>query len=154
MGEVVELSTSKLSDGDIYAMATYLKDVSGPRPAADSSGDSSVLAAGGAIYQDLCSACHKSDGTGVPNLIPNLAQAATVNTGDPTTVLRVILQGAQSVATDREPTGPAMPAFGWQLNDTQVAAVATYVRNHWGKAPPVSADDVNKERKALDARTN
>lgn len=87
-------------------------------------------------------------------LIPNLAQAATVGTGDLTTVLRVILQGAQSVATDREPTGPAMPAFGWQLNDAQVAAVATYVRNYWGKAPPVSEDDVKKERTTLEARTN
>jgi len=154
MGEVVELSTSKLSDDDTKAMAAYLKDQSGPKPAADSSADSHVMAAGSAIYQDLCSACHKSDGTGVPNLIPNLSHAATVNTGDPTTVLRVILQGAQSVATDKEPTGPAMPAFGWQLNDAQVAAVATYVRNHWGKAPPVSEDEAKKERTALDARTN
>ncbi|MBR0788452.1 c-type cytochrome [Bradyrhizobium manausense] len=154
MGEVVELSTSKLSDDDTKAMAAYLKDQSGPKPAADSSADSHVMAAGGAIYQDLCAACHKSDGTGVPNLIPNLSHAATVNTGDPTTVLRVILQGAQSVATDKEPTGPAMPAFGWQLNDAQVAAVATYVRNHWGKAPPVSEDEAKKERTALDARTN
>lgn len=154
MSEVVELSTSKLSDDDVKAMAVYLKDVSGPKSAADSSADARVLTAGGAIYQDLCSACHKPDGTGVPNLIPDLTQAATVNTGDPTTVLRVILQGAQSVATDREPTGPAMPAFGWQLNDAQVAAVATYVRNHGGKAPPVSEDAVRKQRAALDARTN
>lgn len=154
MSEVVELSTSKLSDDDVKAMAVYLKDVSGPKSAADSSADARVLTAGGAIYQDLCSACHKPDGTGVPNLIPDLTQAATVNTGNPTTVLRVILQGAQSVATDREPTGPAMPAFGWQLNDAQVAAVATYVRNHWGKAPPVSEDAVRKQRAALDARTN
>jgi mono/diheme cytochrome c family protein len=154
MGDVVDLSTSKLSDDDIKAMAVYLKDQSGPKPTADKSADSKVMAAGGAIYQDLCSACHKSDGTGVPNLIPNLAKAATVNTGDPTTVLRVILQGAQSVATDREPTGPAMPAFGWQLNDAQVAAVATYVRSHWGSALPVSEDEARKERAQLESRTN
>lgn len=154
MGEVVELSTSKLSDDDVKAMAAYLKDQSGPKPAADSAAESHVMAAGGAIYQDLCSACHKSDGSGVPNLIPDFAHVATVSTGDPTTVLRVILQGAQSVATDQEPTGPAMPAFGWQLNDAQVAAVATYVRNHWGKAPPVSEDEAKKERAQLDARTN
>lgn len=49
---------------------------------------------------------------------------------------------------------PAMPAFGWQLNDAQIAAVATYVRNHWGKAPPVSEDEAKKERAQLDARTN
>jgi mono/diheme cytochrome c family protein len=52
-------------------------------------------------------------------------------------VLRVILQGAQSVATYHEPTGPAMPSFGWQLNDAQVAAIATYVRDQFGnKASP------------------
>jgi mono/diheme cytochrome c family protein len=63
-------------------------------------------------------------------------------------------EAAQSVATDREPTGPAMPAFGWQLNDAQVAALATYVRNHWGKAPAVSEGDVRKERASLAARTD
>lgn len=47
-----------------------------------------------------------------------------------------------------------MPAFGWQLNDAQIAAVATYVRNHWGKAPPVSEDEAKKERAQLDARTD
>lgn len=154
MGEVVDLSTSNLSDQDVKAIATYLKEVAGPRPSVGNPADPKVLDAGGAIYQDLCSACHKSDGKGVPNLIPSLSQAATVNTKDPTTVLRVILQGAQTVSTDREPTGPAMPAFGWQLNDAQVAAVATYVRSHWGKAPAVSEVEASKERAALEARTN
>jgi mono/diheme cytochrome c family protein len=111
MGEVVELSTSNMTDEDVKAIATYLKGVTGPGPETSASADNAVLGAGGAIYQDLCSACHKADGKGVPNLIPDLSQAATVNTKDPTTVLRVILQGAQSVATDREPTGPAMPAL-------------------------------------------
>jgi mono/diheme cytochrome c family protein len=154
MGEVVELSTSNMTDEDVSAVATYLKDITGPGPEADKTADNGILSAGGAMYQDLCSACHKSDGKGVPNLIPDLSRAATVNTTDPTTVLRVILQGAQTVATGREPTGPAMPAFGWQLNDAQVAALATYVRNHWGEAPPVSEDQVKKERAALAARAN
>jgi mono/diheme cytochrome c family protein len=154
MGEVVELSTSAMTDQDVKAIATYLKDVTGPGAESETSVDTNVLAAGSAMYQDLCSSCHKSDGKGVPNLIPDLTQAATVNTSDPTTVLRVILQGAQSVSTDREPTGPAMPAFGWQLDDAQVAALATYVRNHWGKASAVSADEVKKERASLATRTN
>ena len=33
--------------------------------------------------------------------------------------------GAQSVATYKEPTGPAVSCVRWQLNDAQVAAVAT-----------------------------
>jgi mono/diheme cytochrome c family protein len=74
---------------------------------------------------------------------------------DPTTMLRVVLRGARSVGTDGAPTAPAMPAFGWYLNDDQVAAVVTYVRNAWGNsAPPVSADDVAKTRNDLSKRSD
>ena len=154
MGEVVDLSTSKLTDVDLNAIASYLKDTSGPAQDNAGSSDKDILAAGGAIYQDLCSACHAQDGKGVPSLFPNLSEAATVKAKDPATVLRVILRGAHSVATDREPTGPAMPAFGWQLDDAQIAAVATFVRNHFGKAPTVSESDARKARAAETARTN
>jgi mono/diheme cytochrome c family protein len=153
MAEVVDLSTSRLTDDDVKAMATYLKDVSGP-PQAGASSDKDTLSAGAAIYQDLCSACHKQDGKGVPSMFPDLSETATIKAKDPSTVLRVILQGAQSVATEREPTGPAMPAFGWQLDDTQIAAVATYVRDHFGKAPGVTESEVRKARSALASRTN
>ena len=69
-------------------------------------------------------------------------------------MLRVILQGAQTVSTDSEPTAPAMPAFGWQLTDAQIAAVATYIRDRFGKAPAVSENDARKTRIAETARTN
>ncbi|HVX75330.1 MAG TPA: c-type cytochrome [Bradyrhizobium sp.] len=155
MGEVVDLSTSKMSDDDLKAIAVYLKDVSDGPPASAATADKAVLAAGGAIYQDLCSACHAADGKGVPNMFPNLAETATVSASDPTTVLRVILQGAQSVATDKEPTGPAMPAFGWQLNDAQVAAVASYIRDRFGKkASAVTEQQARKMRSQLAARAN
>jgi mono/diheme cytochrome c family protein len=155
MGEVVDLSTSRMSDEDVKAIAVYLKGVSGAVPEGSTAADKNVLAAGGAIYQDLCSSCHQRDGKGVPNMFPNLSEAATVSAQDPTTVLRVILQGAQSVSTDREPTGPAMPAFGWQLDNAQIAAVANYVRDHFGKnAPVVSEAQVQKMRSALSERTN
>jgi mono/diheme cytochrome c family protein len=155
MGEVVDLSTSKMTDQDVKAIAIYLKDVTGAATENGTAADNDVLTAGGAIFKDLCSACHQQDGKGVPNLFPNLSEVATVSSQDPTTVLRVILQGAQSVATDREPTGPEMPAFGWQLDDERVAAVASYVRDHFGnKATAVSASQVHKARAALAARTD
>lgn len=154
MGEVVDLSTSKMTAEDVRAIAIYLKDVAGQALENNASADKDVVTAGAAIYQDLCSACHASDGKGSPNLFPNLSEAATVSASDPATVLRVILQGAQSVATDHEPTGPAMPSFGWQLNDAQVAAIATYVRDQFGnKASPVGESDVRKARAALAAQT-
>jgi mono/diheme cytochrome c family protein len=150
MGEVVELSTANMTDEDAHAIATYLKGIGGAATQNNSEADKDVLAAGGAIYGDLCSACHKGDGKGVANLFPDLSEAATVSAHDPTTVLRVILQGAQSVATDREPTGPAMPSFAWQLNDAQVAALATYVRDRFGnKAPSVSEGDAKRARASL-----
>ena len=65
-------------------------------------------------------------------MFPNLVETATVKASDPSTVLRVILQAAQTVSTEHEPTGPAMPGFGWQLNDTQIAAVATYCQSARG----------------------
>lgn len=152
MGEVVDLSTSKMNDADLKAIAVYLKDVSGSAQSKAAAADHAVLAAGGAIYQDLCSACHAAEGKGVPNMFPDLTETATVSATDPTTVLRVILQGAQSVATDQEPTGPAMPAFGWQLNDGQVAAVASYIRDRFGKkASAVTEQQVQKMRSQLAA---
>jgi mono/diheme cytochrome c family protein len=41
-----------------------------------------------------------------------------------------------------------MPAFAHRLNDEQIAAVATYVRNSWGNDfGPISVEDVAKARK-------
>ena len=93
MGEVVDLSTSKMHDDDLKAIAVYLKDLSGSaRPSSTTTADHDVLAAGGAIYQDLCSSCHAADGKGVPNMFPDLTETATVSASDPTTVLHVILR--------------------------------------------------------------
>jgi mono/diheme cytochrome c family protein len=92
------------------------------------------MKAGAAIYADECSACHTPNGAGIPNLFPKLAGAAAVQSVDPTSLIRVVLAGTQSVATDRAPTAPAMPAFGWVLDDRQAAAVVTYIRNAWGNA--------------------
>jgi mono/diheme cytochrome c family protein len=47
-------------------------------------------------------------------------------------------------------TTPAMPSLAWRLDDDQVAAVLTYVRNSFGNAAPrVSAGDVASVRKSL-----
>jgi hypothetical protein len=54
------------------------------------------------------------------------------------------------VPNDRAPTPLAMPAYDWKLDDQQIAAVATFVRNSWGnRAAPVSADQVARLRKQL-----
>ena len=91
----------------------------------------------------------------MPQLFPSLADSAVVRSTDPTTLIRLILRGARSVATAAEPTSPGMPSFGWQLDDAQVAAVATYIRNAWQPtAPAVSPGDVRSARASLRQRTD
>lgn len=135
MAEEVKDSSSGMSAADLAAIATYLKgeESTSRRRAALAAADP-YMVAGAAIYRDICAGCHKIDGRGVPYLIPDLAGSAAVASRDPATVLGVILHGAASVATREEPTGPQMPSYAWQLDDAQVAAVATYVRNSWGHA--------------------
>jgi len=155
MAEEVAMSSSKMSDGDLKAIATYLKDVSAPAKSTAGAPAQDVMTAGAAIYTDLCSACHKSDGKGIPHLIPDLSENASLKGNDPTTVLRVILQGAQTVATDAEPTSPSMPSFGWQLSDDQVAAVATYVRSSFGNTgTAVTAANARDARHDLQSRAD
>ena len=155
MSEEIAHASSHMSDDDLKAIATYLKSVPGrndeQQPIA---ADDPQMKAGAAIYRDQCSACHQIDGKGVADLFPSLAASSQVRSDDPTTLLRIILQGARSVATKKEPTGPGMPSFAWQLTDAQIAAVATYVRNSWGAAAPaVSASSVESSRKDLAKRT-
>jgi mono/diheme cytochrome c family protein len=43
-----------------------------------------------------------------------------------------------------------MPAFGSRIDDSQAAAVLTYIRNSWGNAaPPVAASTIAKQRASL-----
>jgi mono/diheme cytochrome c family protein len=47
-----------------------------------------------------------------------------------------------------------MPAFGQQLSDAEIAAVASYVRASFGnKSPAVTADVVKAERAKLGNRS-
>ncbi|MGY3617719.1 mono/diheme cytochrome c family protein [Bradyrhizobium sp. USDA 10063] len=55
-----------------------------------------------------------------------------VKSDDPTTLIRIVLRGARSVATQAQPTAPGMPSYGRQLDDAQIATVLTYMRNGCG----------------------
>jgi mono/diheme cytochrome c family protein len=156
MAEEVEDASSQFADADLTAIATYLKDQPGNSgnltPIAESD---ARMTAGKAVFRDTCSACHGLNGKGIPHLFPSLAEASSVSAQDPTSSIRVLLRGARSAATAAEPTAPAMPSFGWQLNDDQAAAVLTYIRNSWGHAAPaVTPSAVGKTRSALAQRAD
>jgi mono/diheme cytochrome c family protein len=153
MADAVSHSTSKMTDEDIAAIATYLKDSgaasSAPKPSPIAT-DDKTMHQGAAIYKDSCAACHKDTGVGEAHLFPRLAGSALVQSDDPTTLARVVMQGSRAVSTPSMPTAPAMPAFDWRLDDAQAAAVLTYIRNSWGNAAaPVSAGAISSQRAAL-----
>jgi mono/diheme cytochrome c family protein len=155
MAEEIVNSTSKYDDDDLNAVATYLKSLPGQQLAAPAPVEHTAMNAGEAIYRDQCSACHGLDGHGVPMLFPALAQSSLAHANDPTSAIRLVLRGGRSVATNAEPTAPGMPAFGWQLDDAQIAAVLTYIRNAWRTAAaPVSADAVGTAREQLSRRSD
>jgi mono/diheme cytochrome c family protein len=156
MAEAVDLSTSKMRDDDVKAIATYLKSIPGSfRDQVPLSSDTPDMVAGGAIYRDQCSACHGIDGKGSDRLFPSVAESSMARASDPASVIRIVLRGARSVATDKEPTAPGMPSYGAQLNDAQTANVLNYIRNSWGNAAAaVGADDVARLRGSLAKRSD
>jgi mono/diheme cytochrome c family protein len=148
MADVVANSTSKMSDADIHAMAVFLKDLPArsPEPAV-SPPSPAQMANGEKIYRGTCVACHEIDGGGSPRIYPPLPGNANLQSVDPLSALRIILDGAETLTTPRAPNGASMPAYAGKLSDQDIADVATYIRNAWGNAAPaVSADEVAKAR--------
>ncbi len=152
MAEVVEVSTSKLHEADLHAIAAYLKDLpAAGRDVKTTKSDPDVLKAGEAIFVDACAACHQASGEALARAFAPLKGSAIVQSGNPVSVIRVILKGSRAATTDARPTPFAMPAFDWKLSDAQVAAVATYIRSAWGhEAPAVTAREVKTLRSKLD----
>jgi mono/diheme cytochrome c family protein len=148
MAEVVSLSTEHITDPDLRAIAMYLKSLPGKQDHPQTlSKEDSAMVSGAAIYRDQCSACHGIDGKGVAELFPSIADSSMVKSDDPTTSVRIVLRGARSVGTQAQPTAAGMPSYGRQLDDAQIAAVLTYMRNGWGAAAaPVGAADVARVR--------
>ena len=154
MAEVITYSTSLLGDDDRRGIAVYLKSRAARASAVPSSmPDPAAMRRGGAIYADVCSACHLDDGVGQPLFFPPLGRNAIVQQDDPTGVLHLILAGSRTGPSPIRPSPLTMPSFAWKLSDRETADVATYVRNSWGNhAATVSASEVGALRDKLDLR--
>jgi cytochrome c oxidase subunit 2 len=104
-----------------------------------------LLQRGREVYNDNCAVCHKPDGTGMPPAFPAV-KGSRVVTGPFKEQVDIVLNGKN-----------AMPAWGLQLNDDDIAAVITYERNSWGNEDKkihgslaggvVMPTDVSAERK-------
>jgi mono/diheme cytochrome c family protein len=134
MQEVVAKSTSRMTDGDRAAIASYLKSLP-PRAAPEHPRvaiPKDEMAQGQAVFVAHCEICHKETARESIGGFPLLPHNTLVQNRDPATVLRVILGGSQSIAlADGTTSSYSMPSFA-TLSDEEIAAVATYIRNAWG----------------------
>jgi mono/diheme cytochrome c family protein len=156
MADVVATSTQHLDDADLFAMATYLHAVPGAPasrgPAARTGppvedAPPAQMQAGAAIYHDHCAGCHGDAGQGEPGAYPALAGNRSVTLASPVNVVQAILGGGFPPSTAGNPRPYGMPPFVATLDETQVAAVATYVRQSFGnRAPAVSLLEVARTR--------
>jgi mono/diheme cytochrome c family protein len=95
---------------------------------------------GQVVYENNCSDCHRSNGEGLPVKFPALKGNAYVQ-GDPKVVIGTVLNG-------RKGNLGLMPAWKEHLDDSQIAAAISYIRNAWGNtATVVKTEDVGALRK-------
>jgi len=154
MGEAVEHSTQYLNDNDLADIAVYLKSLPGsnamaPQPLAATD---PLMHRGAQVYETNCMACHNVKGEGINGMVTGFADNSGIRSASAASLVSTVLKGGRAAATEANPTAAGMPSFAWKLNDGDIAAVLTYVRNSWGNAAPaVAADQVAKARTALKA---
>lgn len=150
MAEVVEQSTQYLSEADRRAIAVYLKSLPAPKARDLASVDDDTMKRGAALYLDNCEACHMRGGRGQAGAFPPLKNSSAVQAAEPDTLITAILRGDRVPATQADQTALAMPAFADKLDDSEIAQLASYIRNAWGnRAGGVDAGDVQAIRSKL-----
>jgi alcohol dehydrogenase (quinone), cytochrome c subunit len=160
MIDVVNNSTPYLNDEDVNAIATYLKSLPATTQQAAYTYDNSTTAAlqaatsldaGGKVYNGYCLTCHGADGKGQVPFLPPLAGNPVVMDNDASSLINLVLNGAQTVVAKGAPDSYRMPQYRVQLTDEEIASVVSFVRNAWGNgAPAVTADAVKKLRPVTD----
>jgi mono/diheme cytochrome c family protein len=88
---------------------------------AQDSGD--LVKQGQQIFEDNCAQCHRRNGKGLPGTFPTHDGNPFV-IGDPKPVIATVLNG-------RKGTLGQMPTWKDKLDNQQVAAVVTYIRQAW-----------------------
>ncbi|KGV06440.1 cytochrome c [Burkholderia pseudomallei] len=162
MAPVVEASTALLSDDDLHAIAVYLKSLPAQRtpaaalvpgrarqPPARAADDGTQQRPGAGVYFAFCARCHGADGAGTPDRGPTLAGNSLVLAPDPTSAIRIVVEGsAEPRVAGRD--ARRMPGMRGRLTSTEIAQVVSFVRGAWGnQAAPVSDREVESLRSAV-----
>lgn len=122
--------------------------------------DRELYVKGSAIFarDGFCQTCHQPDGKGLEaSGFPPLKGTQWV-LGNEERLIRLTLNGLHGpieVLGKKYPGQVPMTPFGGMLNDDEIAAVLTYVRNSFGnKASVVSPDKVKEVRAAIKDKTS
>lgn len=106
-----------------------------------------------------CATCHGADGRGTANIYPSLVNTDWIS--DDERLIKIVLKGlwgpieVNGVKFDGATGTPPMPGFAGQLDDEEVAAVLSYVRQSFGnRGEFVSPEKVGEVRAQTKDRTN
>jgi nicotinate dehydrogenase subunit B len=83
---------------------------------------------GAKLFEARCVQCHRSKGATVP-----LALQTSIHAPVPDSVLEVIRNG---ISPPTGALGRSMPAFGSQLSEAEITALAKFLRARFSKRPP------------------
>jgi mono/diheme cytochrome c family protein len=160
MAEVVAGSTQFWTDADLIATAAYLQSlpqISEKITTKSISSDKSkpvLFDKGAELFTQHCATCHGEQGQGMRvegNVaLPALAGNRAITLPNTTNLVRILLAGGYAPSTAGNPRPFGMPPFVHVLNDDDIAAVTTYIRNAWGnQAASVTAADVVRQRRGV-----
>jgi mono/diheme cytochrome c family protein len=163
MAEVVAGSTQFWTDADLQSTAAYLQSLPQSSDQIDAkisiksstSNKPMLFDKGADLFTQHCATCHGEQGQGMRvegNVaLPALAGNRAITLPNTTNLVRILLAGGYAPSTQANPRPFGMPPFVHVLNDTDIAAVTTYIRNAWGnQAEAVSAADVVRVRRGVE----
>jgi nitrite reductase (NO-forming) len=142
------------SSESLYNPGTTLAKMADPAVAIDPGrelDEAELMKLGGQVYGRVCFACHQSQGQGLPGTFPPLASSDFLM-ADEKRAIDIVMNGLRGpvvvngVTYDSQMPNP-------NLNDAEIAAVLSYVRNSFGnKSDVTTLAEVKKFRESLAPR--
>jgi nitrite reductase (NO-forming) len=139
-----EQYASKYSKGETKVDESLVKEANADAPKNISPGN--MFSLGQSVYSTSCFACHQADGNGIANVFPPLVNSDWLKNHTKEDAIRNVVSGKTGELTvNGKKYNGIMPPQN--LNDTQIAAVLTYVYKKFnGKDVKISDDEVKKIR--------
>ena len=135
--------------GEAAAPANTTATPAPPAAAATTARPAAATAAadpGAMVFDEICAKCHMPDGSGVPNRQPALSPRGLLS-GDPTTLIRLVLFGADKVLPANRQKWENPMAELSVLSDKEIADGLNYTRRRFANIPStIAPKDVAAQR--------